>query len=113
MEEKVELTGFRNQVTKHLQRVQFQRNGGEQYQYPYVRVRKIKGTVRISLLSLAGKIYGSILVERMHQVAKELTGENQSACKWQRMCRSIFYIKTNERKSENKLYLGFVNLQQM
>src|SRR5678815_3305278 len=70
----------------------------------------------ISLLSIVGKIYAGILVERVRRVTEGLIGEEQGAFRSSRGCvDQIFTLKQmieKMREKKNKLYLGFMDFQQ-
>src|SRR5678815_3019926 len=87
---------------------------------PLYKGKGDKGNCRnyigISLLSVVGKIYAFILVERVRRVTEGLIGEEQGAFRSGRGCvDQIFTLKQmieKMRKKKNKLYLGFMDLQQ-
>ena len=79
-----------------------------------------KGSCRnyrgISLLSIVGKIYAGILIERVRRVTEGLIGEEQGAFRSGRGCiDQIFTLKQMSEKMREKkknLYLSFMDLQQ-
>jgi hypothetical protein len=87
---------------------------------PLYKGKGDKGNCRnyrgISLLSIVGKIYAGILVERVRRVTEELIGEEQGAFRSGRGCiDQIFTLKQMTEKvkeKKKKLYLGFMDLQQ-
>ena len=86
---------------------------------PLYKGKGDKGNCRnyrvFSLLSVVGKIYAGVLVERVRRVTEGLIGEEQGAFRSSRGCVDQIFIlkqmieKIRERK--NKLYFGFMNLQ--
>jgi hypothetical protein len=87
---------------------------------PLYKGKGEKGNCRnyrgISLLSVVGKVYAGILVERVRRVTEGLIGEEQGAFRSGRGCvDQIFTLKQmieKMREKKNKLYLGFMDLQQ-
>src|SRR5678815_1650706 len=87
---------------------------------PLYKGKGEKGNCRnyrgISLLSVVGKVYAGILVERVRRVTEGLISEEQGAFRSGRGCvDQIFTLKQmieNMREKKNKLYLGFMDLQQ-
>jgi hypothetical protein len=87
---------------------------------PLYKGKGDKGNCRnyrgISLLSVVGKIYAGILVERVRRVTEELIGEEQCAFRSGRGCiDQIFTLKQMSEKmkgKKKKLYLAFMDLQQ-
>jgi hypothetical protein len=87
---------------------------------PLYKGKGDKGNCRnyrgISLLSVVGKIYAGILVERVRRVTEELIGEEQGAFRSGRGCiDQIFTLKQMSEKmkgKKKKLYLAFMDLQQ-
>ena len=67
-------------------------------------------------MSVVGKIYAGILVERVRRVTEGLIGEEQGAFRSGRGCVDhIFTLKQmieEMREKKNELYLGFMDLQQ-
>src|SRR5678815_4862183 len=87
---------------------------------PLYKDKGDKGNCRnyrgISVLSVVGKIYAGILVERVRQVTEGLIGKEQGAFRNCRGCvDQIFTLKLmieKMREKKNKFYLGFMDLQQ-
>ena len=87
---------------------------------PLYKGKGEKGVCRnyrgISLLSVVGKIYAGILVERVRRVTEDMIGEEQGAFRSGRGCvDQIFTLKQMSEKMREKkksLYLGFMDLQQ-
>ena len=87
---------------------------------PFYKGKGVKGICKnyrgISLLSVVGKVYAGILVERVRRVTEELIGEEQGAFRSGRGCTDqIFTLKQMCEKMEEKkknLYLEFMDLQQ-
>src|SRR5678815_4455924 len=87
---------------------------------PLYKGKGDKGNCRnyrgISLSSVVGKVYAGILVERVRRVTGRLIGEEQGAFRSGRECVDQFFtlkqMTEKMREKKNKLYLGFMDLQQ-
>ena len=87
---------------------------------PLYKGKGEKGNCRnyrgISLLSVVGKVYAGILVDRVRRVTEDMIGEEQCAFRSGRGCvDQIFTLKqmSEKMKEKNKkLFLGFMDLQQ-
>ena len=87
---------------------------------PLYKGKGDKGNCRnyrgISLLSVVGKVYAGILVDRVRRVTEDLIGEEHGTFRSGRGCvDQIFTLKQMSEKmrgKKNKLYLGFMDLKQ-